>query len=963
MFASLKTTPLCALSICIFLLISCGKSGDDYYQFEEEFEEGQSPSSQKISSALYPRCEQRIEDPLWAQFLVGSDLAREELKSLGADLTQVRVAVLDTGFDSKHREKAFKTGPLSLRKGHDKAGDPHRDERGHGTLVSSFIAGPYGLANGVDLRIYRVTEAGANGSVHPDLLTESVKRACEEGADIINLSWGGVDDESGEEPDEVTRAELIKFLEERGCLVMKASGNDSYRHEKLSGSLEDPYLRVAAMGPIGVEADFTTSGEVAAPGERVFGLQSLDIEEEEDSYSIDEKTCGGMDGEFTSGTSFAAPITAGIAAMTLAALKTHGEEFTSLPAATRIRILNRILRASMIGGVVNAYRAVLIAKNWKISQDDAAPKDYASLFDGSHFDHCDLTDAPACLPSQSDEAIKSCVQKSRRQIFSCSLQGRAEQMKSLVELLVDRDHIDLASGIFRIAVDSGEMSAEDKKSAAEQMWKVYVKKWTNEVNDDGSLSDNTWALRFNIQIDPALDLLLLRTRFAKATESDSIKQGVSALLGAYYFSERMSRVPGRGGEEFRSQLKEIFILIQNRLSKDVIPSLLRASFDALKADVEYARKETFEHSKLDLRIVTSAVILVDLLLSDPVFKAHRAQLLEYSSELKNILSREEIIVDGVYGRRAFLRSIVSDANHLYAPYFQNLLNRHFPVDQMTEDDFFKNQNAVVILLLLNSYPELQTPTALLKLLEAINKGLSWNLRTTDQIVDYIVDDLKLHAESLRKDKIASEDFSHTYFQALEPPFLSPLLWYEILNFRGVPTTSPQYHRQVRYLAAMLSALPDYWIHEESFEMSYGIGMAFRATLEIAYPPSYLSNVDASALEGTIDEEVCVPLEKPSNTRSPRCMRVRVVAESVSELIDDYLNLSLQRLYRNSDKLSKLYWLKHLVSEPQQLLEALHQNPTAKSRLQMARAYILRHKKEDQDLKELIEKIDEVIAGL
>jgi subtilisin family serine protease len=200
------------------------------------------------SCSTFEKCADNQRSKLWAQERVDADLMQAELARMGVNLNTVNVAVIDTGFDTKGLSSEMQ-GTVTVKKGVDQAGEPAQDTEGHGSAVASLIGGKsgVGVAAGANLTVYRNTPANsANGSPN-SYLKISLEKACADGNEIINLSWGSVFDETGAIADEEAEKDFIKSLRDRGCLVIKAAGNGSARNRNTSkNDPDDAYLRVAA---------------------------------------------------------------------------------------------------------------------------------------------------------------------------------------------------------------------------------------------------------------------------------------------------------------------------------------------------------------------------------------------------------------------------------------------------------------------------------------------------------------------------------------------------------------------------------------------------------------------------------------------------------------------------------------------------------------------------------------------
>lgn len=226
----------------------------------------------------------------------------------------VTIAVVDTGADLAAPDLAAKT-PLAynVRTG---AADVS-DQNGHGTFVASLAAGSATNGDGIagfggDARLLVVKVGSESGALTDMDEAVAIAHAVDRGARVINLSFGGR---------ETSRTEqlAIDFAFASGVLLVAAVGN-SYEEgnplEYPAALLGDRGLAVAASTLAGARASFSNTGaqvSLAAPGENVFGaLSSLSPEEHFPRTALPGAT--GLYG-YGSGTSFAAPLVAGSAAL------------------------------------------------------------------------------------------------------------------------------------------------------------------------------------------------------------------------------------------------------------------------------------------------------------------------------------------------------------------------------------------------------------------------------------------------------------------------------------------------------------------------------------------------------------------------------------------------------------------------------------------------------------------------
>jgi subtilisin family serine protease len=254
------------------------------------------------------------------------DAAEAWEKSTG--ISDVIVAVLDTGVDYSHRDlddnmwvnEAELNGDVGVDDdengyiddiyGYDFVNDDNDplDDNGHGTHCSGTIAaeGDNGLdIAGVcwDARIMALKFLGASGGGNDADAAEAFYYAVENGADVISNSWGGY---FGSQILE----EAINYAYSGGVVVAASAGN-TYSNVPTYPASYDHVIAVAATDSDDERAVFSTYGdwvEIAAPGLDILSLRAGGT------------SLGAVYDEFAtvaSGTSMSCPHVSGAAAMLL----------------------------------------------------------------------------------------------------------------------------------------------------------------------------------------------------------------------------------------------------------------------------------------------------------------------------------------------------------------------------------------------------------------------------------------------------------------------------------------------------------------------------------------------------------------------------------------------------------------------------------------------------------------------
>jgi hypothetical protein len=391
----------------------------------------------------------------WGQEAMDADLMQYYLDTRGIN-DRVKVAVVDSGLDAllipdfdkrntvkgeagvqvgdihptKEPEYKIVAPPIANFK---YIGDPQRDQSGHGTAVASLIggAGQQGVAKDIDLTVYRVTGPGETGSTSSEFLDLATYRACqavadESGVGVVNVSWGGRLDEAGLVTDETDKSykKLMGLFADKGCLITKAAGNDNFRAQR-KYNLDDAYLRVQSTDYLNNLSYFSTTGEVSAPGSsiQVFQSHQARVTNKKLLCSKDTKTPEG-NRRFVNGTSFAAPLAAGIASQVVKTLK-HYNGFAGLSNPDRVRLINRILYVSQTAGVLNGLKAVRLAEATAIDSSKSLQNDLLSFNpEKPNWSHS-LNDQNFCSQGSrrcmgtADQELLSCINHERNRIAIC----------------------------------------------------------------------------------------------------------------------------------------------------------------------------------------------------------------------------------------------------------------------------------------------------------------------------------------------------------------------------------------------------------------------------------------------------------------------------------------------------------------------------------------------------------------
>ncbi|MXY99525.1 S8 family serine peptidase, partial [Candidatus Poribacteria bacterium] len=225
-----------------------------------------------------------------------------------------------------------------------------QDEIGHGTHVSGIIAaaanngiGIAGIAPRCRLMPLRADfKYGGGGYLQNDDVAAAIVYAADNGARVINMSWGDT-------VNAFIIEDAIAYANAHGCILIAAAGNDSAVGSWYPAGLET-VISVAALGKekhLSSVSNFGATIDIAAPGEEIL---TTDLN-------------GGF--QHASGTSMAAPHVSGVAALIVSA---HPNYTNTEVRDTLIATAGQLFVSPLVGaGLLDAYAALtapteLIAK-------------------------------------------------------------------------------------------------------------------------------------------------------------------------------------------------------------------------------------------------------------------------------------------------------------------------------------------------------------------------------------------------------------------------------------------------------------------------------------------------------------------------------------------------------------------------------------------------------------------------
>ncbi|NND66026.1 MAG: S8 family serine peptidase, partial [Halioglobus sp.] len=256
----------------------------------------------------------------------------------------VIVAVVDSGLDWNHREIDWDSlwrnpgevpgngidddnnGYIDDTIGWDFWDNDRKpwDNDGHGTFVAGVMfanpdngEGIAGVARHARLMVLKAMNAF--GHTRATSVAQAIKYAADNGARVINLSLGGPESST------VVR-EAIDYAHGKNAVVVVAAGNEAVPAENQSVAGLPNALTVAATGYDDTRSVYSNYGagiDLAAPGDDILSLRARRTDLLKNLPGVDYETESAFVGEDrryyrASGTSFAAPIVSGVAALVIA---------------------------------------------------------------------------------------------------------------------------------------------------------------------------------------------------------------------------------------------------------------------------------------------------------------------------------------------------------------------------------------------------------------------------------------------------------------------------------------------------------------------------------------------------------------------------------------------------------------------------------------------------------------------
>lgn len=246
-----------------------------------------------------------VQPPGAAAPIYGADVDAPQAWSRTLGSAAVRIAVIDTGIDATHPDLAGKV----VAAANFTASNTTQDLSGHGTHVAGTAAASFdnatgiaGMAPNARLMDIKVLAVDASGRTTGDCanVADGVVWATDHGASVLNLSLGSP-------APCLALKTAVAYASSHGALVVAAAGNEGGTSRFYPAAFPG-VLSVAATTNEDQLAGFSNRGaswvDVAAPGDGIVStLPTFD------------NGSGAVDYGYMSGTSMAAPIVSGIAAL------------------------------------------------------------------------------------------------------------------------------------------------------------------------------------------------------------------------------------------------------------------------------------------------------------------------------------------------------------------------------------------------------------------------------------------------------------------------------------------------------------------------------------------------------------------------------------------------------------------------------------------------------------------------
>jgi subtilisin family serine protease len=249
----------------------------------------------------------------------------------------------------------------------------------HGTHVSGIIAasrnngaGIDGVADAVKIMMVRVVP---DGDEYDKDVALAIRYAVDNGAKVINMSFG-----KSYSPEKYWVDSAVAYAEQKDVLLVHSAGNENYNLDSITvfpnANLTAFKKNAGSFITVGASSDTLITASSIAADFSNYGKQNVDLFAP--GVKIYSTLPGGNEYGNQDGTSMAAPIVSGVAAiirtyypsLTAKQVKTILEKTVYTPTATvpclqpgNSSIATPFGTLSKTGGIVNAYNAVVLANS------------------------------------------------------------------------------------------------------------------------------------------------------------------------------------------------------------------------------------------------------------------------------------------------------------------------------------------------------------------------------------------------------------------------------------------------------------------------------------------------------------------------------------------------------------------------------------------------------------------------
>lgn len=381
------------------------KEGAYYEKIKSAFEKQREDFRQQYAGFMYFYKGYQRSEKLLEAYLDVEELKAEDLEKVVSEdeVVLTAKAMLEFAKQNNYTEETFKEGLEYFGSGMDYGyntdfdprhivGDNYEDlseryygnndvagpDPRHGTHVAGIIAadrhnklGMQGIADNVEIMVLR---AVPNGDERDKDIANAIYYAVDNGAKVINMSFGKSYSPSKEAVDAA-----VRYAEEKNVLIVHAAGNSSEDIDTEENYPTRQYLdsKKQAKNWIEVGATSWKNNEDIVADFSNYGKKSVDIfAPGVDLYS----TTPNSTYESLSGTSMAAPVTTGIAALLLSYYPhLSAEQIKEIILDSAIKHkgvkvncpgkkgkLVKFTDLSNTGGIVNAWEAIKLAESYQI---------------------------------------------------------------------------------------------------------------------------------------------------------------------------------------------------------------------------------------------------------------------------------------------------------------------------------------------------------------------------------------------------------------------------------------------------------------------------------------------------------------------------------------------------------------------------------------------------------------------